>query len=148
MKLTLKKQLLSVLIGFWIFFSFFSVLYNSLKTVSEIRELSLLSENQKLQKLFGASYDFSVFINEHTEKHAKILFYSQTAMPYFYARYYSYPRHLYWLQNEDESIKRTRPKQFDYIALFNMPASFEGYEIKASYSAKQSGIFGSIYKRK
>ena len=148
MNLSKKKSIFTVLISCWIIFAFFNILYNSAKTVSEIKVWTPLSDAQKRQKIFGDSYNFSVFINTHTTKHAKILFYSETSMPYFYARYYSYPRLLYWYQNPDDYVKSTYPKRFDYIALYNSHNFFGGYVMQATYSAKQSGISGSLYKRK
>jgi hypothetical protein len=148
MNVSLKKFIFVILIGFWIFIAFFNVLYNSFKTVSEIKEWVPLSDSQKRYETIGDSYNFSAFINAHTQSNAKILFYSETGLPYFYARYYSYPRKLYWYENNDPSIKSTRPKKYDVIAFYDMRTSLNGYTLLASISAKQSGYFGSLYKRK
>lgn len=143
-----KKIIFFILVFFWISLSVFNVFYNSTKTLSEIREWGPLSEDQKRLKLFGASHEFSVFINAHTTPNTKILFYSETGMPYFYARYYSYPRHLYWYQNNSEYVKSKYPEHFDYVALYNMHPSIKDYEYVASFSAKYSSVTGYLYKRK
>ncbi len=143
-----RKSILTLLIIFWISLAIFNVFYNSVKSISEIRDWVPLSENQKLQKIFGPTYEFSAFIDANTQRDSNILFYSKEGMPYFYARYYLYPRHLYWHQNMNEYVKSKYPKKFDYIALYSMNASPEGYEKIASFSAKNSGVFGSLYKRK
>jgi len=143
-----KKGIFLLLIFFWIALAFFNIFYNSAKTVSEIRIWIPLSKEQKLQKIFGPNFEFAEFINQNTKSDSNILFYSEEGMPFFYARYHSYPRHLYWYQNGDEYVKSKYPKTFDYVALYNMQISLNDYEKIATFSAKNSAIFGSIYKTK
>lgn len=143
-----KKIIFVFLITCWIAIAFFNVLYNSVKTLSEIKQWVPLSDSQKRHETIGDGYDFSAFINANTQSHANILYYSETSLPYFYARYYSYPRKLYWYENQDPAAKSTRPKKYDFVALYNMRTPLRGYALVASFSAKQSGITGSLYKRK
>jgi hypothetical protein len=143
-----KKGILFLLIILWISLAGISVFYNSLKTISEIRVWVSLSNSQKLQKIFGPSYEFSIFIDANTSRNSNILFYSNEGMPYFYARYYLYPHRLYWYQNGVEYVMSRYPKQFDYVAFYNMNAPIQGYEKIATFSARKSNAFGSLYKRK
>lgn len=127
--------------------AFFNVIYNAINTISEVRIWVPLSDDQKREKIFGESYDFSVFINANTTKDANILLYSDEGMPYFYSRYYSYPRHIYWYQNKDEYVRSKYPKKFDYVAVYNMNIPLEGYKKVATFSVKNSRVIGSLYKR-
>ena len=143
-----KKGIFLFLIFSWIFLAFFNVVYNSIKTVSEVRVWAPLSENQKLEKIFGPTYEFSEFINKNTPKNSKISFYSEEGMLFFYARYYLYPRHLYWQQDTVEYVKDRYPKEFDYVAVYDMQTTLNDFEKVASFSAKSSSATGSLYKRK
>ncbi len=143
-----KKGILVFLLFFWICLATFNVFYNSIKTVYEIKDWYPLSENQKLEKIFGPTYEFSAFVNDNTPENSKISFYSQEGMPFFYARYYLYPRHVYWQQDTVEYVKDRYPKEFDFVALYNMNVPLVGFEKIATFSAKNSNITGSLHKRK
>lgn len=143
-----RKIILLFLITIWISLAFFNVFYNSVKSISEVKEWGPLSNEQKLQKIFGPVYEFSVFLDANTKKDSDILFYSNDSMSYFYARYFLYPRHLYWYQNPSEYVRSTFPKKTEYVAAYNMNVSLNEYEKVTSFSAKFSEDFGFLYKRK
>src|SRR6266511_6096361 len=101
---SVRKNLFYFLFLIWIITASFSVFYNIYKMRSEIKEWGYLSDSQKRQKIFGDSYNFCHFIQEHTNTQSKIFIFSKDGMTLLYCRYYLYPRLIYWKHDQKDYI--------------------------------------------
>jgi hypothetical protein len=137
-----------VFILFWFFLSIFNVFYNSAKSISEFHTWAYLSNIQKKQKIFGDQYNYFLFIDDHTNKNAKILFLSSDVMAFYYGRYQNYPRLLSWVKDTVEVKQALRMQKYSYIATYDTELRREDYILVASFSGQQSSHFGYLYKRK
>lgn len=144
----LKEKVFSWMIVLWILLAFLSLVYNLGKTYFEIKEWGYLSDTEKRHKIFGDAYDFSLFLNNNTEKNAYIFLYSNDAMSYYLGRYIIYPKKIVKITTENEVLNLIKNKEHKYIATYNIEIPFEGYIKVASFSSKTSKNFGFLYKRK
>jgi hypothetical protein len=140
------KKVLYFLVIFWVFLSVFNIFYNVKKTITEIQEWSVLSDNQKRHKIFGDLYDFFIQVNKYTEPNAKILVSSNDGMTSGIGRYYIYPRMLIWPREEKKFKELVKEKKISYIFSYNKFLSFSGYKKIASFSSKTSTNYAILYK--
>lgn len=142
------KLLLFFLFALWIIIGFFNVAYNSKKAISEVKEWFFLSDYEKRHKIFGDLYDFSLFLNQHTERDAKILLFSKDGMMYGVGRYYTYPRDITPAKDKNDFIRLIKSKQFKYVLFYDEKMTIDGYEQIAFFKSKTAVNFGSLYKQK
>lgn len=96
----------------------FNVFYNSVKSVSEVREWAFLTDHEKRHKLFGDTYDFYTFINKNSQENANILFMPKDEMSFYLARYYLYPRLITRVTNEEQVAKFSQTGTYTHVATF------------------------------
>ncbi len=131
----------------WIVLAFFSISYNSVKSISEYKEWGTISDTQKRQKIFGDLYDFYLLIDSHTEKNAHILLYASDMMPYFVERYYLYPKIITFTSDTSELTKFIESRKFKYIALYDADIQTTDY-IKIGSLPSTNKHKGILYKIK
>lgn len=145
------KVFYKFLITAWIVIAFFNVFFNMVKSCSEIKEWGFLSDNEKRHKIFGDLHDFLVLIRQNTKKDDHILIFSKDGEEYqtlFLSLYYLYPRIITTTIDGKEFTNMIKTKKYKYIAAYNSPIRSIDYEKTASYSAKTTSIYGSIYRLK
>lgn len=130
-----------MLVVLWITFAILNVFYNIGKTIPEIKEWIFLSDDAKRQKLFGDIYAFYVFVNNHSEKNAKILFFPKDEMSFYLARYYLYPRIITRVDDEKKLQQLASMKTYSYIV------SSKEITVHTYILVKQFGSEGYFYKR-
>jgi hypothetical protein len=94
-KSTLKIVVI-FLILIWIPFNGMRTMYNLSKIYTEEMAWIRLSDEEKREKLFEDRYIFIQMIDEETKISDSININSQDGMVYYLARYYLYPKKIYW----------------------------------------------------
>ena len=145
MKITSHKFLL-LLILLWIALSFTSILHNSVKSITEIRDWYFLSDTEKRQKIFGDLYTVTMLIEKNTTKKSQILLVAEEKMPYYLTRYYLYPRRIY-LTTAKDLARTNKENKYPYIFAYNTKISNKNYKEIASFSSR-TGNYGSLYEIK
>ena len=142
MKKTILFSLIVILVGI----SFFNVFYNLNKTIVEVKEWAYLTNQQKRQKNFGDLYTVAMLIEKNTMKKSQILLVGKEKMPYYFTRYYLYPRRIY-PTTAKELAKTNKQKKYQYIFVYNTKIATKDYKEIASFSSK-SGNYGRLYIKK
>jgi hypothetical protein len=140
-----KKNIFLLLFILFILFSISASIYNVIKTSSEIKEWTPLTESQKRIKIFGNVYTFIRMINDHTKNNAHLLLYAKDDMTYYLTRYYLYPRIIIRANNEKEFLSLMKNNKFEYIAFYDANYPLKSYKKIASFSAVNTKDFGFLY---
>lgn len=143
----MKLFFFSSLISLWIIIGFFNVLFNSVKSVTEIRQWVPLTDSQKREEIFGELYPFLIFINDNTAPESEIFIFSTDIKTHYLAIYYLYPRVTADTDSEEELRKVIEEKEYKYIALFKERRVINGYKSIATFADKGK-YMGSLYQRK
>ncbi len=147
-KISSKRKILLLLILIWIIFSFLSVFYNAIKSVSEAKEWIPLSDSEKKEKIFGDVYNFAEFIKANTENNSKILLLINDGMYYYYSRYDIYPRRIIWADTSDELKELMNKDKFNYAVIYDKKINLNGYEQKSVFFSKKLNELLILYKHK
>lgn len=104
----IAQALLVMIVGVWAFIAIAHVFYNISKIVTDEKVWLSLSDERRRQRVFGDLYILYSYIDTVTARDDKILVITADGKPYFYGRYYLYPKKIYWdgLYNERQSIKQ------------------------------------------
>jgi len=137
-----RTKLLYLLLIFWIIISIFDVGYNFIKLFSEAKFWVPLSEFQKRHEVYGNIFDFTIFVEKHTDNKSSILIYSKDDKAFFLGRYFLYPRSIKVVSDKVKINQAIKEANYNYIALDNYVKNFDGFTPIAS------GSSWIIYKRK
>src|SRR5882724_6103981 len=108
------KSIIKVLLFIMIISACFNVVYNSVKTISEVKEWTPLSDTQKRHKIFGDLYDFLILVKTYTKNDDHILIYAKDGekyQTYFLSIYYLYPRRITSTVDNNEFIQVAKNKK-------------------------------------
>jgi hypothetical protein len=141
----IKKNIYLLLFLLFILFSVSANVYNVIKTSTEIKEWTPLTESQKRIKIFGNSYAFITMVNNHTKDNVHLLLYSKDDMTYYLTRYYLYPRIIIRANNEKEFLSLMKNNKFEYIAFYDTNYPLKFYKKVTSFTSVDSKDFGSLY---
>ncbi len=142
------KKIFFFLFFLWITIAIFNIFYNTVRSISEVREWAFLSDSAKRQKAFGDQYDFIIFVNSHTVNNTHILFFSKDDMTYLLSRYYLYPRIVKSTNDKNLFMKLTKSGSYNYLAIYDNSFTLTDYQQIASYSSKTTKNFAYLYKQK
>jgi hypothetical protein len=141
------KRVFFVLIFVWAGIAGCNVVYNMVKSVSEVKEWAFLSDSQRRQKAFGAAYDFTQVIAVHTPQNATILLYTTDTLLPLLSRYYLYPRVITMVNNKKQLDSLSRSMKFDYLAVYDKSLNGINFTYWIPASAGMTTKEG-VYKRK
>ncbi len=142
---TTNKILLGLLI-MWISFSFFTIFFNAIKTLTEEKQWLFLSSEQKKEKIFGDIYLFFAFINKNTPAHTNIILYPHTEELFYFGIYNLYPKKIATARDYSELTSLSKETQYEYIATYNKEVFIPHFKKITSFSTIAKN-FGILYKR-
>ena len=82
-------------------------MYNISKIFTEELVWIRLSDDEKLSKFFEDRYNFISKIDSATSKNDSFIYTSQDGQFFYLARYYLYPKKIYWSKHSSEKAQYT-----------------------------------------
>lgn len=152
------RQLLILALIVWFVLSVLRTGFNFSKIFTEEIFILNLSDDDKKKLQFGDLHRFYGFIERNIPNNSSSIFLAPGGQSYFLARYYLYPRRLYYAKSPREVDKLLGENKFDYLIVYQTNDSnldeqnsiFWDYEytnLVATYLEKQDSIYkGSIFK--
>lgn len=130
------KKIFLVAVGLWIIISALRLLIN----VSQIgtEEISTFSknDNEKREIHYGDIYNLIQEIEKGTSQDKKIGVISYEGKNFYLARYYLYPRKVFWIKNID-TLQEKKP---DALLFYQFDNSFSDLIIKTRAKKINSGF--------
>lgn len=125
-------------IGFWLFLSFFRLVYNYYKYFKSELYLYTKNDNEKRKLYFGDLHDFSQLVISRTNQRSIIMFYKPEPRSHFLASYYVYPRLIFVVRSIHEAKSLLKKQKIDYILYYGADKKiielFSDYKIFARFS--------------
>jgi len=127
--------------------SVFNVFYNSVKSISEIKNWAFLSDYQKREKIFGDLFVFIDLINKNTKNKSEILIIAKDEMPFYLSRYFLFPKKVY-RQDSLNIAQIDKEKKYQYIAVYNQEVELKNYRQIKMFKSENEKNFGILFKIK
>jgi hypothetical protein len=149
------KKIFVLLIVLWCFIAVFRTFYNLSKIYTEERYWFKLTDEEKRGKFFGDEHYFLRFLDAHTIKNTKILFFTNDLKAQYLGRYYLYPEKKIYGEH-DTYLWYPNKDIYDYIVIY--PANpllinqainssqIKNFKKFATYKGN-NGQIGLIYKK-
>ena len=118
----LFKNLLLLIIIFWIILAVLRTFYNLYKIPTEERTWIQMSEDDKRVNLYGDVEYLFIKTNKITKENDCVLLYSSSDKSFFLLRYILYPKKVYWANRNDEALM-PKEKVCNFAIIYNVKAN-------------------------
>ena len=145
--LSITNKVALSLIFLWVAIALTGLVYNGVKSVSEVKEWFFLTDFEKRQKIFGELFTFLYALKSTTSDNATILVYSTDIRTFHLSLYYLYPRKITLVDSKNALQVAASTANYDYIALYHFNGKIDEIDMRASYSAIVENT-SSIYKKR
>lgn len=114
------KNIIVIIIIFWIFLAALRTFYNFSKIFTEEGRWIRMSIDEKKGKLFGEEYVYYAYLSKLLTNDSRVVVFSDDAKPYLIGRYQLYPMYVVHVRSYQSLKDEIRRRPTDVVMLYKL----------------------------